>query len=130
MGVTITTAERDALYALIINRFAGDIDALLRAERSGNWEECYRLGRRVTDGLRLIQDGGLEWGGESFGGDIELRLPPDDLKRILTSLRREAILWREGVRPEHEEQIAEWEGVQLAATACTNALDQARRNGS
>lgn len=125
----ISTAERDALYALVINNFAGDADALVRAERAGCWEDCYRLGRRLVNGLRLIQDGGLDWGDDSSGDDIELTLPPDDLRRILDGLRREAVLHRESVRPDFEEQISDWEGIQMAATACTNALRQVRGGG-
>lgn len=132
MAVAISATERDALYAFIVYSLPGDLSDLVRAERAGRWEDCYRIGRRVTNGLRLIQDAGLGWGWVAEGGDteIELTLSEDQLQSVFADLTKEAILPRENERGEFEEQAQDWERIQLAAQACVNVQKQIRGESS
>lgn len=132
MAATISAAERDALYAFIVSSLPGDMSDLARAEREGLWEDCYRIGRRVTHGLRLIQDAGLGWGWVAEGGDTEVKLvlSEDQLQSVFADLTKDAILHRENEREEFQEQAEDWKKIQLAAKACTNVLGQLRGEGS
>jgi hypothetical protein len=129
MGITITGPERDALFAVIVSN-TGDLLDLEQATLEEDWEACHRLGRRVADGLRLIVDGGLEWGDETSAEEVQLSLPPADLRRILSELHSCAVHLQEAVRPEYEEKLAAWKRAQLAVDACTSALDQIGPAGS
>ncbi len=121
---TLSGTQRDALYALIMAGF-GALSELENATMiDDDLETCYRLGRRVTDTLRLIVDGGLGWG-ETLGRDaVSLMLPADELRRILSQIRRDAIGFQEGMRDEYEDKRDEWETGKLAQSACTDALEQ------
>jgi hypothetical protein len=121
--VTISSLQRDALYALLMAGF-GELSDLERATMTDDLETCYRLGRRVTDALRLIVDGGLGWGETTGQESATLALPPDDLRRILNEIRRGAVHFQKGVQPEYEEKRDEWELGALALSACTEALEQ------
>ena len=62
--IIISADQRNALYRLLLGDFsvARDLEAACGRGEQSDMEECYRLGRRVTDCMRLIQDGGLGWG--------------------------------------------------------------------
>ncbi len=120
---TISGAQRDALYALIMAEF-GALSELEKATVTDDLETCYRLGRRVTDALRLIADGGLGWGETTAQDAISLTLPADELRRILSEMRRGAISFQEGMRDEYEDKRDEWETGKLAQSACTDVLEQ------
>jgi hypothetical protein len=118
---TISGDQRDALYALLTARFS-ELSDLERATMTDDLESCYRLGRRVIDALRLIVDGGLDWGETGGQEVVTLTLPPDELRRILGELRRSAGSFQEGLRPEYEDRHDE---IGTAAeSACTDALEQ------
>lgn len=87
--LTISGEDRDALYSVIIRHFS-DFDDLRRAIENGkqpDLESCHRTGRKICDGLRLIEDVGLGWGSEIGSGAVELRLLPWELIPLFERLR-------------------------------------------
>lgn len=128
--VTISAAQRNALYRLILIDLSGFIDLQTAFDgEKADLETCYRLGRRVTDGLRLIQDGGLGWGNETPGELVELTLPAEELRRILTEQQDQLVAHREATRPEREDTEAEWQLDATALSACEDALSQLAGGG-
>lgn len=77
--MTITAAERDALYEHIYVRLSGIGDVWMAIE-AGDFARAGRLGREFSDDLRLVLDD-LGWG-ERGAGPLELRTPPEVLRRI------------------------------------------------
>jgi hypothetical protein len=124
MGVTISAEQRDALYTLVLDELTGYEDLRIAYE-ADDLEASYRLGRRVSDALRLIVDGGLGWGTRA-AGPVELTLPPEDLRRIFSNLRRNAATLYEAMRPEQEEVAAEWAEIKQVRETCGEVLEQLR----
>jgi hypothetical protein len=101
MSVTISGEQRDALYDHILLKLSAFGDLQLALDR-GDIETATRLGRRFSDGLRLIQDE-LGWGVGS-SASYELRtIPPAELARILAGIRDDAADEYEAERAEQEE---------------------------
>lgn len=123
--VTISGAQRDALYTILLNLLSGfgDLENCYEHDEP-DFESCYRLGRRMCDCLRLIVDGGFGWGDTTGRNTVVLTLPPDELVPILSRLRDTAIARHESMRPEQAEKQSEWNEVALARDACSAALDQ------
>ena len=119
MGVTIGPEQRDALYEHLLDQLGGFED-LLRAVSDDDLEAAYRLGRRLSDSLRLILDG-LGWG-DHASGPVDLRMPPEELKRVLRRLREQAITLQESERPEQEEFRASWERTATVRHTCDEVL--------
>lgn len=88
MAVTITAAQRDALYERILDRLSG-IEDVWRAACAENYEVADRLGREYSDELRLVVDD-LGWGEESGEATVELTTEPDLLRRVFSRLRESA----------------------------------------
>lgn len=124
MGVTISAEQRDALYSLVLDELTACEDLRLAFE-ANDLETSYRLGRRVSDALRLIVDGGLGWGART-GASVELTLPAEDLLRIFGNLRRNAISLYESMRPEQEELQSEWEEIKRVQETCDEVLEKLR----
>jgi len=124
MGVTISAEQRDALYSLVLDELTAFEDLRIAYE-ADDIETSYRLGRRVSDALRLIVDGGLGWGAHA-AGPVELTLPAEELRRIFTSLRRNAVTLYEAMRPEQEEVEAEWAEIKRVRETCGEVLEQLR----
>lgn len=124
MGVVISAKQRDALYSLVLDELTACEDLRLAYE-TDDLETSYRLGRRVSDALRLIVDGGLGWGTRA-AGPVELTLPPEDLRRIFGNLRRNAVSLYESMRPEQEEVEAEWAEIKQVRETCGEVLEQLR----
>jgi hypothetical protein len=122
MGITISAEQRDALYSLVLDELTA-FDDLRMAYASEDLEAAHRLGRKVSDGLRLIVDGGLGWGAQATG-PVELTLPPEDLRRALVHLRRSAVNLYDAMRPEQEQVQEEFDEVKRAQDACTEVLGQ------
>lgn len=127
--VVISPAHRDALYRETLV----DLDALedLREEYQSeepDLEACEQIGRRVTDALRLIQDGGLGWGypseGEPSSGKVELTLPAEELRRAIVGKRSRLAQAAQMRQAEREAGECEWEQSDKAREACTAILDQ------
>jgi hypothetical protein len=82
--ITITAAQRDALYEEIYVSLSGIGDVWLAAD-AGDYDKAAELGRNYSDDLRLLIDD-LGWG-EGSGETVELITPPAVLRRILGRLR-------------------------------------------
>ncbi len=87
MAITITAEQRDALYDLIVGRLSGIGDVWLAA-RTGDFEAAQRLSLAYSDDLRLLAED-LGWG-DGAGEAIELRTPPDVLRRAVSRMRETA----------------------------------------
>jgi hypothetical protein len=92
VSVTITGAERDALYEHLYVRLSGIGDVWLAAE-AGDFEAATRLGRDFCDDLRLLLED-LGWGA-GRGESLELRTPPEVLVRVLERIRAAAAMEQE-----------------------------------
>jgi hypothetical protein len=87
VAVVITPAQRDALYEQLVIRLPG-IEGVWFAVHQGNFETAERLAREFSDNLGLLVD---DLGfGEGSGEAVELRTPPDVVRRVLERLRDRA----------------------------------------
>jgi hypothetical protein len=100
VSLTITAAERDALYEQIYVRLSG-IDDVWLAVEAGDFEAASRLGREYSDDLRLVLDD-LGWGTGS-GEGLQLTAPPDVIRRVFTRMQERA----EGQHALEEQELAE-----------------------
>lgn len=121
--ITITAAQRDALYDQILARLSGasDLWMLIRTEQ---FAEADRLGRAISDDLRLILDD-LGWG-DGGGEEVRLTTPPDVLRRALSrhchdALHREASEIPERVEARREMDEARERNHQIVR-ACRRVL--------
>jgi hypothetical protein len=87
MPPSITPAQRDALYEQVLDRLTGISDVQLAVE-TGDLEAADRLSLEFADYLRLLHDD-LGWE-EEANGAVELRSPPDVLRRSLGRLQERA----------------------------------------
>jgi hypothetical protein len=124
MAVTLQPNERDALISQISADLTlfGDLEL---AMKQGDEEACYRLGRKICDGLRLIIDGGLGWQKRTVDPTV-LTLPDMELRRILGRMREQAGALLESKRPDHEEAMAEMDEIATVRTAAETVFDQTR----
>lgn len=119
MSLTITAAQRDALYDQILDRLSGigDIELAIQAK---NYDVAERVGREYSDDLRLLLDGlGI---GEGDGEPIELSAPSDVLRRILPRLRQSALNYTASLEPELAEVREVQERNRLVSEACETVL--------
>lgn len=121
--ITITADQRNALYQMLLSDLSA-FDDLQAAYAGGKQEESYRLGRRMTDCMRLIQDGGLGWGDNVAEDEVLLTLPREELRRILIAQRDHLLAHREATRREREEIEAELGLDSVALSGCEGALAQ------
>ena len=119
MGLTISSAQRDALYDQILDRLSGigDIAVAIQAE---HYNDAERIGREYSDDLRLLLDDlGI---GEGAGGSVELSTPPEVLRRVLPRLRDSALDHTAGLEPEWAEVHGLKERNRLVSEACETVL--------
>jgi hypothetical protein len=119
---TITTEQRDALYAEIIARLSGIGDVLTVIERE-EFDKAQMLADEFGDYLRLLADD-LGWG-EIPSGTIELSSPHDLIQRAAKRLRAMA---QAGDREMEEMRasVQEWtEQNQLVVRTCDQLLAEA-----
>jgi len=119
MSLTITAAQRDALYDQILDRLSGigDIEVAIRAE---NYEIAERLGREYSDDLRLLLDDlGL---GDRAREPVELSAPAEVLRRVLPRLRQLAQAYTASQEAELIEVTEIMERNRLVAEACEAVL--------
>jgi hypothetical protein len=118
MSLTITAAQRDALYDQVLDRLSGigDIEVAIQAR---NYDKAERLGREYSDELRLLGDLGF---GEGSGEPVALTAPPELLRRILPRLREWAHNYTAGLEPEWIEVSHIKERNRLVAEACEGVL--------
>lgn len=118
--VTITAAQRDALYDRILDRLSGIGDVWLAASAE-NFAVAERLGREYSDELRLLLDD-LGLGDGPTGGTIELTSPPDVLRRVFGRLGESAATERAKQEPGWQESRALEDRNRLVAEACQLVL--------
>jgi hypothetical protein len=119
MTLTITAAQRKALYDQILDRLGGigDVWMVVCAE---NFDAAQRLGREYSDDLSLVVDD-LGWG-EGTNEPIELSTPPEVLRRALSRLRKAAVEHHASQADERAELREAEERDQLVVEACTRVL--------
>jgi hypothetical protein len=127
MAITLKPAERDAIFTQIGADFTafGDLE---KAIDDGDEEQCYILGRRLSDGLRLLLDGGLGWRPRTAGPTV-LTIPDEELLGIMSRLQERMVTLYESMRPDREETQAEWDEIATIRDSCTKVMEQARRGG-
>jgi plasmid stabilization system protein ParE len=123
MSVTIKPEQRDALYDRLLDQLSGFDDVTDAVEQS-DFEAAQRYGRRISDALRMIIDG-LGWGPHA-SDDVELKIPPNELERIVTNIRDDAVTQYEAEQHEQEEFRRTWERTALVRDTCTEVLEQLR----
>lgn len=101
MTVTITAEQRDALYDVILDRIAAIEDVWI-AVCADNFEHARRLGLAYSDVLRLVVED-LGWGDTAPPDSIELKTPPDVLRRVFERMRSQAL----GMSASEEKERAE-----------------------
>jgi hypothetical protein len=119
MSLTITAAQREALYDQILDRLSGigDIALAIQAEK---YADAERIGREYCDDLRfLLDDLGI---GEGDGEPVELSAPAEVLRRILPRLRERADNYTAGLEPEWVEVSEMMERNRLVSEACEAVL--------
>ncbi len=120
MSLTITAEQRNLLYDDILEHLGGigDIDLALRQK---DFETARRLGLTFSDELRLTSED-LGWGEEAPAEIIELKTPPDVLRRALTRLRDMALALDASEEAERVELRENAERNHLLVEACRQVL--------
>lgn len=119
MSVRVSAAERDALYDQIFVRLSG-IDSLWFAAENEEWDKADRLAQEYIDDLRLILED-LGWG-EGDTEALELRTPPDVLRRALTRMQEQAEAQQKAEEEEREESRSREERRQRLMQTCRRVL--------
>lgn len=88
MPVTITAAQRDAIYELVISGLA-DIGRVWTFVEADNFAAAQAAGREVADDLRLLDE--LAWGPTIEGQTVELTLSHAVLTRALARLHSDTV---------------------------------------
>ena len=106
MPVTITRAQRDAIYEMVINHLSGIGDVWLGVHRR-DFGDAKRLGRRFAEDLRLLED--LGWSETIDQETVTLTMPPGELTRTLARLHKDAAgaLGTYVSRPKADEEFAQ-----------------------
>jgi hypothetical protein len=117
--LTITAAQRDALYDQILDRLSGigDIEVAIQAEK---YEAAESLGREYSDDLQLLLD---DLGfGDGSGEAVELTAPAALLRRVLPRMRDVADRHTAGLEAEWIEILEIKERNRLVSEACRSVL--------
>jgi len=124
MAITLEPKERDAIFTQISADFTlfGDLE---RAIEEGNEEECYKLGRILSDGLRLLLDGGVGWRSKT-AEDTVLTIPDQELRGIMSRLQDRMVMLDESMRPDREGSQAVWDEIATVRDSAGEVLKQAR----
>jgi hypothetical protein len=106
MPVTISRAQRDAIYELVVTHLTGIGDVWLCLERR-DFSEARTMGRAFAEDLRLLED--LGWGETIDRDTVELTVPAWELIGTLARLHRAAAgsLGSYVSRPKDEEELAQ-----------------------
>jgi len=126
--IMISRAHRDALYDELLtdlHQFR-ELGGLVFDEDQAvpDPEDCERIGRRLTDALRLVQDGGIGWGYPEGDDPVYLTLPHDELRRIMLDQRRRFAVAHQARQRDKESTQTEWDQLAKAREVCTDILDQ------
>jgi hypothetical protein len=87
MPVTITRAQRDAIYAMVINHLTAIGDVWLSVKRR-DFADAKEMGRKFSEDLRLLDD--LGWPETIDHETVTLTMPPGELTRTLARLHKDA----------------------------------------
>jgi hypothetical protein len=125
MPIAITAEQRNLLCDDILVHLSG-IGDIEMAVNKKDYETARRLGLAFSDQLRLMSED-LGWEEEAPAERIELRTPPDVLRRALSRLRDVAL----GLDASEEEERAELressERNHLVVQACRQVLTELER---
>jgi hypothetical protein len=104
--VTISRAQRDAIYEVVINHLTGIGDIWISVDRR-EYPTAKRLGREFAEDLRLLED--LGWAETIDRETVVLTLPAEELTRALARLHKDASasLGTYVSRPKDEEELAQ-----------------------
>jgi hypothetical protein len=119
MTITITPEQRDALYELILVNLSGIGDVWIAVSQE-DYDAADRLGRAFSDDLRLVLDD-LGWG-EGGGEPVELRTPPDVLRRVFKRLLDTVANQREAEQAQRIEARQNEHRSKLVTEACARVL--------
>lgn len=105
MPVTITRAQRDAIYEVVLNHLTGIGDVWI-AVQSRDFDYARELGVDFGEDLRLLDD--LGWSHEAESETVTLTMPRNQLARAVARLHRRAADSLESyvARPKDDEEIA------------------------
>jgi hypothetical protein len=87
MPVTISRAQRDAIYEMVINHLTAIGDVWMSVDRR-QFATAKRMGREFREGLRLLED--LGWSETIDRETVALTVPPDELTQTLARLHKDA----------------------------------------
>lgn len=106
MPVTISRAQRDAIYELVVNHLTGIGDVRMSVDRR-QFATAKRMGREFAEDLRLLDD--LGWADTTDRETVALTLPSDELTRVLARLDKDtaASLSDYVSRPKLDEDVAQ-----------------------
>jgi len=106
MALTISRAQRDAIYELVVTHLTGIGDVWTTLENR-DIATSKRLARAFVEDLHLLND--LGWDETIDSERVTLTVPPGELVRTLARLHREAAgaLGTYVSRPKDEEAVAE-----------------------
>lgn len=121
MAATISAEHRDALFAHICTALYAFED-LAQAIESNDHELAYTVGRRIGDGLRLILDGGLGFAKRTVD-PVTLKMSDEELRPIMSRIRREVDCLYESRRAEFEEGQRERAEITAVQDACATILE-------
>ncbi|HEV7482506.1 MAG TPA: hypothetical protein VGO13_05345 [Solirubrobacterales bacterium] len=130
MPVTITAAQREALYTQVLDHLSGIGDLWLAIE-SREYEKAGTLGHAFADDLRLLLED-LGWPDHSdlpADGSVELTMPVEDLKRVIERLRDEASQLYADTLPRSGDDREVLHRTDLAVEACGRVLGAISRGG-
>jgi hypothetical protein len=104
--VTISRAQRDAIYELVVTHLTGIGDVWMSVDRR-EFATAKCLGRAFAEDLRLLED--LGWADTIDRETVALTVPPDELTRTLARLHKDAAvsLGTYVSRPKDDEELAE-----------------------
>jgi hypothetical protein len=128
MPPTITAQQRNLLYEDILDRLSG-IDDVRLAVCQEDYERAQRLGVAFSDDLRLVSED-LGWGEDGPGGTIELKTPPDILRRALGRMRDWALRIDASEEKERSELRESEERNHLVVEACRQVLTELDGTGA
>jgi hypothetical protein len=106
MPVTISRAQRDAIYQMVITHLTGIGDVWLAVHRR-DFADAKRLGRKFAEDLRLLED--LGWSETIDQETVTLTMAPGELTRTLARLHKDAAgaLGTYVSRPKEDEELAQ-----------------------
>jgi len=104
--LTITRAQRDAIYEVVLTHLTGIGDVWISVDRR-EFATAKRLGRAFAEDLRLLED--LGWAETIDHKTVALTAPSDEPGRTLARLHKDAAgsLGTYVSRPKDDEELAQ-----------------------